>query len=257
MKLWTRDEEQILLRLRRRGDSVSQVAEVLSRSRAAIAVRSQRLGATRADGRHHSSKHSHLRKAAMTYYLTHSFEETAKRFELSHSEFKSLLTGSYRDPALRHLRKDGRRRDAWSVDEILFLLRASGIQPRAWIAKKLGRGTLQSVKEQTERQRLPTRYVNGIPLRWTRELLGIEDLEVGFKVKAGPTGRHHLIDCRPILVPWIVLDWLIKRLPFLDVPDHIVAIVDAMKRFQLFIHGTRGVEDTVHAIQAILSERDT
>lgn len=247
---WTQTEDRELARLRRAAAPDAAIAAALGRSTAAVMGRRQELGLCGSVGES-NAKHKHLRKAAMTYFVTHSWKETAKHFGLTTNEFKSLMTSGYRDPALLHLRKDTRRHDAWTFAETMTLLRASGLQPRSWIAKRLSRGTKEAVKEQLARLGTGTRHINGIPLSWVHELVGL-DIEIGFKVKAGPKGRG--CDGRPILVPWVVLDWLMKRLPFLEVPGHLVEAFGAMAHFQKLVHGTRGVDDTMAAIQYILSE---
>jgi len=200
------------------------------------ANRSGRLGSWNA-------KHSHLRARAMRYFLTHTFAETMKHFKLSSSELKSLQTVSYRLPEFAGLRKDRRRHDVWTFKETMFLLRHAGLQPRTWIAAKLKRGGMDAVKEMTHRLKSNTRYINGLPRRLAEELLGHE--VGGFKVKAGPTGAG--VDCRPIIVPWVILYSEARGSP--SIPQHIHDALRAMSRFQKRIHGTRGINDTLASIR--------
>lgn len=245
MKRWTKAETTELHRLlRERRLNYRQISEVMGKSKNAIAIRALRSGLGR-----RINKHKHRRLAAMEYFLTHSFEQTRKRFRLTASEFKSLQTVSYRDPALSHLRKDSRRHDVWSFDETMFLLRHAGLQERKWIASKLKRGTMHSVKEMTSRLGSNTRYINGLPRRLAEELVGHE--VEGLKTKAGPTAPG--VDCRPIIVPWVVLYSEARRSS--TISAHFLDALRAMSRFQKRIHGTRGINDTVASIKRGIAKR--
>jgi len=250
-KAWTAAEERELTRRMRARESYDTIAAAIGRTAVAVQVRAIRLRLTPPVGTS-NAKHKHLRESAMAYYLTHSFGETAERFGLTLSELKSLMTSGYRDPTLRHLRKETRRHDAWSFDETMLLLRAAGVQPRTWIARRLDRGTKEAVKEQMARLGVRTRYVNGIPLTWLRELVGCS-VEAGFKVKAGSGGggRHGRGATHTHLVPWVQA-WPIAAL--YDAPEHLVEAFRAMARFQMKIHGTRTISETVVALRRILSE---
>ena len=199
----------------------------------------------------HSStgiKHMHLRKKVMTYFLTHSWIETYKAFDLTPSELKSLFTVGYRDKKLLHLRKDKRRNDVWSMREILFLIRASGIQNREWIAEKLDRGSYHSVKEQVKRMNTKTRYMNGLPLRLAEELLGVP-ME-GIRVKAGPSSIG--FDGRTLLVPWVILFSRSKRLE--NISFEVRSCLSSMSKFQMMAHGTKTIKSTILSIQNILEK---
>lgn len=254
---WTKSEERELRRLLRdKSLLVSEIAEILGKKEQTVRYKVRTWGidiraraiATGKLGRW-NSKHAHLRQKAMLYFLTHTFEETCKKFGLSRSEFRSIQTVSYRDPALAHLRKDPRRKDIWTFDETMFLLRSSGLQPRTWIAAKLKRGGVHAVKEMVSRLNSNTRYINGIPKPWAAELLG-HKVE-GYKVKAGPTAQG--VDCRPIIVPWVVLYSEARRST--RIPAHLRDAIGAMAKFQKRVHGTRGIKDTISSIQGILRRR--
>lgn len=241
------------LRALARGDLfATEIAEQLGKSAGAVRYKLRRLGldpAARAkrSGRlgQWNAKHAHLRRPVLEFYLTHSAGETQKKFGLTAREFKSLLTVSYRDPKMTDLRKDTRRHDPWSFDEIVFLLRHAGLRERRWIAAKLNRGGVDAVKEMVARLGANTRYINGLPKRLAEELVGHE--VHGFKVNAGPDGRHAGIDCRPIIVPWVRLYYEAKRSQ--TTPAHLVDALRAMARFQQRIHSTRGILDTVASVE--------
>lgn len=251
---WTKQEIKELERLASNKDLfATEIAKKLGRSPGSVRWKLRKIGISPQQRAPRmgkwNAKHAHLREKVMTYFLTHSFDETCKRFDLTRSELKSLQTAAYRDPELSHLRKDKRRKDAWSFDETLFLLQASGLQPRAWIAKQLKRGSMHAVKEMVSRLNTNTRYLNGLPKRLAEEITGHE-IE-GFKVKAGPTGPK--VDCRPIIVPWVILYSEARRSS--RVPAHICDAIGAMAKFQKRIHGTRGIKDTLESIEKIIGKR--
>jgi hypothetical protein len=248
---WTTAQDAELLRLAKSGRLfASEIAELVGRTKEAVRYRLRKLGLdlakrAKASGRmgQWNAVHAHVRQRAMRYFLTHSFEDTMKKFKLTKSQLKSLMTASYRDEKCAHLRKDKRRHDVWSFDETMFLLRHAGLQERRWIAARLKRGTMQSVKEMTSRLGSKTRYINGLPKRLAEELIG-HQVE-GFKTKAGPTGPG--VDCRPIIVPWVTL-YSEARKAVPCPPEHIADVLRAMAQFQRRIHGTRGIADTVESI---------
>jgi hypothetical protein len=193
-----------------------------------------------------NSKHAHLHKKVLVYFLTHSLEETRKRFSLTASELKSLFTVAYRVPEFKHLRKDRRRHDPWTTDDYLFMLRAAGVQPRSWIARKLKRGSYHAVKDRIKSVGSTTRYINGLPLKLAEELLG-KPINDNFKVNAGPHSDHGDFRCR--LVPWVVLNSKAKRS---KLPEHLKRGLSVMAKFQMNIHGTKTIKATVQNICNIL-----
>ena len=253
---WSASEKRELKRLLKTNLLCTEIAEKLGKKPQTVRHQARQLGISPAKRAKKSgkmgawnSKHSHLREKVMTYFLTHTWDETKKKFKLTQSEAKSLFTVGYRDPRLMHLRKDTRRNDVWSLDETLFLLQHAGIQPRIWIARKLKRGERHTVKEQVKRLNCGSRYINGVPTKWA-ELLLRKTVDTGMKVKAGPRGPHGNVDCRPILITWVDLYSKAKRCS--HIPDHIVAAIGVMATFQKKIHGTKGIKDTVESVKICL-----
>jgi len=191
-----------------------------------------------------NAKHSHLREKAMTYFLTHSFEETQEKFKLKRSELKSLFTVGYRMPEFAHLRKDKRRKDVWSQKETLFLLRNAGIRDRKWIAEKLRRGTMHSVKEACYRLHLSSKYVNGIPEKWVNELLPCLKLKP-IKTQAGPKSAY--CDFQFKIIPWVMLYDLIKYRK--KIPEHLRSAIKAMAKFQHMIYDEKNSQVIINQIK--------
>lgn len=235
---WTKEETARLKRLARTDMFFSEIAKELGKTPGAVRHRAHRIEVSRkVNGRmgKWNSKHSHLREGVFRYFLNHTWEETREHFHLKDRELKSVFTVGYRDPKLRHLRKDGRRHDAWSLDETLFMLRSSGLQPRDWIAKKLKRGTMQSVKEALDRNRAQSRYINGMPIGWALTLFGDSAIGMGIKTKAGPTGTGPA-GFQFRLIPWVEVERLIKGK---SVHPEVRAGIEAMAKFQRWLHGVK------------------
>lgn len=222
----------------------SEIAKILGRSRSECQQRGQYMGLKNPTYQIRQTKHAHLRKDLLHYYLTHSAEECQKKFNLTQSEFKSCLTYAYMDPKLAHIRKETRRRDVWSVEEIRFLLRHAGIQPRDWISRKLNRGGVHSVKESLSRLNLKSKHLNGMPKEWATILFGERFLIHAFKTKAGPAGRNQTFCFR--MIPWVKLEELIRDQ---TVPVDIQLAIQAMAKFQRWIFGTKDTEKIVSEIQ--------
>jgi len=178
-----------------------------------------------------NQKHFHLRESVMTYFLNHTADECCKKFKLTKSEFKSLMTSGYKDLRLKHLRKETRRRDAWSAREYKFLLQYSGLRPRWWIAKQLNRGGELGIKDRLDMHGISSKNLNGLTLSQFREAFG-KDPDWFIQTSAGPGGNlHGGTNGFFKIIPWVYLKREIdsKRLHAHEI---IVKLVEAMAMFQ-------------------------
>lgn len=229
-------------------------------------------------------KHKHLREPAMKYFLTHSLEETRKHFGLTHSEVGSLFRVAYRDPSLKHLRKDDRCHDAWELDQVLFVLRHVGVRPGEWIAKSLRRGkTRHGVKDLLENHcsGAQSRYLNGMPLSLATAVFGEQVRTRVIKTKAGPRGNSRAdgkvrrrCDFAYKLLPWIEAEELLDRgltrqlkgsgrwsperalrAPRLKVSRDVEKMIRALAQFQRWLHGVETTRQIRSRIQAALKGR--
>jgi len=149
-------------------------------------------------------KHSHLHNSVLIYFLTHSFDETAKHFKLTKGELKSCMSAAYRDVTFRHLRKDTRTQAPWTTKQLLFLLRHSGLRPRKWIAEKLKRGNAHScIKERLQKLGVSSRTLNGFTLSQFRQVFQ-KDPGFFLRTDAGPQSPHAKCTLFKI-VPWIYM----------------------------------------------------
>lgn len=225
-----------------------------------------------------NKKHAHLREPVMRYFLTHSFEDTAKAFGLTLSETKSCITNGYKDPKLKHLRKETRRHDPWTSDELVFLLRHVGVRPRTWIAKKLKRGQgFESVKEALHRIQAgaSSKYLNGMPWGWAEQIFGDDAKELTIRMKAGPqglSGRNGKTTSTYQLIPWTDCEALLERgltRPLkgkgkwkpgteherLEISEEVKSAVRAMAKFQRWIHGVQSRRGVRNRIETALKGR--
>src|SRR3990167_3878756 len=254
-KMWTKEETLTLrILLRDKNLLATEIAEKLGRSPGSVRFQMRLIGISaherlQQSGRYPgrmNAKHKHLRKAVMRFFHKHTWEETRKKFSLTASEMKSLMTCSYRIDDLRQFRKDHRRKDSWTSAELRFLLQEAGLQRRKWIAKKINRGNGQGIKTKFKEIGISSRYVNGLP-KTMAEMLLCKPINYSIKVKAGPN-----IPFKPNLVPWVVLYSEAKKA---KARDDIIIACRAMSKFQKRVHGTRGVKDTLMAIETILGEK--
>jgi hypothetical protein len=218
-------------------------------------------------------KHAHLREDVLTYFLTHSFDETAKRFGLTRSEMKSCMSAGYLDPKLKHLRKEWRPHTPWSTKDWLFMVRHAGVRERVWIAKKLKRGhTYNSVKDSLAKFRGSGKYMNGMPWQWASQVFGLDAHHIAIQTKAGPTGGRGIFRYR--IIPWVTCERLISEgrvrkvygkgkcrperklaSPAITIHPEVVAGVRAMARFQRWIHGTESERVITGRIRNVLKQR--
>lgn len=183
-------------------------------------------------------KHKHLQEEVMKYFLTHTLKETEDHFNLTPSNLSSLFTNAYKDSKFKHLRKDRRNHTPWSDRDWIFMVRHSGIMPREWIAKKLKRGeTYNSVEDALAKFKGLGKYMNGMPVRWAANIFAAEELAHAIKTRAGPTGcSERGSDFRYLLIPWVTAERLIKHK---ELPKEVRIGIEALARFQCFIHGTK------------------
>lgn len=131
-----------------------------------------------------SKKHDH--KAILAYFVNHSFEETAKHFNLADFEIKSALTVAYRIPSLAHLRKDVRPKDRWTLEDDLNLISLASFNSRSEIAKQIGRLNSRVVKERMRKLNFSGKFLNGMPVTWAR-LIWPKKVILTVDTSAGPT----------------------------------------------------------------------
>lgn len=196
-------------------------------------------------------KHAHLRGPVMTYFLTHSMAETAKKFNLTASEVKSIFTIGYREEKFSHLRKDKRTHEPWSLSEWLFVLRRCGLIERGLISKQMGRsenGLHHAVKERIAAVGGgTTKFLNGMPIGWAEALWPVEMVRpYAIKTASGPTGGKRG-NFRFLLLPWIEAERMAK---VFVTPPEVIGCIRAMAKFQRFIHrrSDRAIRSTLKRI---------
>ena len=180
------------------------------------------------------NKHSHLREKAMTFFLTNTFEETRKKFKLTQSEMKSLFTLAYRMDELKHLRKDTRRRDKWSPEEIRTMLMWSGILPRKEIALMINRGNERVIKEKLSLLGISSRNVNGMNICQFRKTFGNVPVRL-VRTRAGPLSNFHFS-----IILWIDIKEMIDCNQIAP-SKTFCEVVEIMSMFQKFVWGNKNI----------------
>ncbi len=235
---WSQQQVEELIRLVKTGNILNKdIAEKLGKKPASVSFKLRRLGlkntaAKKVIGKW-NIKHAHLREKVMTYFLTHTNEETAKKFNLTKSELKSIFTIGYRLPQFKHLRKDTRRHDAWSTKEYKFLLQHSGLKSRDWIAKKLNRGGELVIKDRLDLLGVSSVTLNGLTISKFRDAFG-KNPEFYLQTEAGPKRqlKHKGNSCSFYkIVPWV---WLDKEIKLKRLKTHAVfsQLIESMAIFQ-------------------------
>lgn len=247
LRTWTQNQLAQLQELVQSGNyTYPEIAEKMGRSRSECQQRAEYMGLKNPTYIKRRSKHKHLRKSVLKYYMNHSAKEVQEKFKLTPSEFKSCLTVAYKNPEWAHLRKDQRRKDLWSVQEIKTLLQYSGLKPRNWIGRKLKRGGVHSVKESLSRLKIKSKHLNGMPVGWVETLVG-KDLEGFLKTKAGPNGGDGKdLFCFKI-IPWVKLNQMIHDQK--QINTEVQSAIRALSRFQAWVYGTKDVARITKMIQ--------
>jgi hypothetical protein len=201
-----------------------EIAKAMGMSRASIAIIVERKLGGNPNYMVRKTKHAHLRGDVMSYFMAHSAEETMEHFELTHSEFKSIMTVSYKIPEFKYLRKDTRRHDAWTTDQILKMLRYSGILRRSKIAEIIKRGSERVVKEKMASLKVATRNVNGSNISQFRRLFRREPSYI-IHGEAGPGSTK---TNRFVIVPWFHMVDMYRSVP------HNKSILKAFECYAMF-----------------------
>lgn len=256
IRKWTKSEDQRLASLAASGSWMySEIAEKMGIDAIRVRYRAKKLGLPSDPGKHKKGKwnvkHAHLRGAVMTYFLTHTKEETRQKFNLSEKEIKSLFTIGYREEKFAHLRKDKRTHAPWSLAEWLFVIRRCGLIERGVIAKKMGRslnGKHHAVKERVAKAGGgTTKFLNGIPIGWAEQIWPLDLIRhLAIKSASGPTGGVRG-NFRFLILPWIEAERLSR---VFVTPPEVSACIRAMAKFQRFIHrrSDRAIKSTLKRI---------
>jgi len=181
---------------------------------------------------HHNEKYTvAFKKQVIAYFKTHTARECAEKFKLSHTQIIGVLEMSRRNGLMCPTFKDKRTKKPWTLDELLFVIRHSGVRPRLWMGKQLGRGGARVIKERLRTLNSGTKWLNGMPKKWAEELWG--NVSCGIKTDAGPPGgsrgNFHFI-----VVPWTDCE---KLASLRETHDNVRIAVRAMAKFQKWIHG--------------------
>jgi len=248
---WDHEKEKELIRLVSLNRyTYPEISKMLKLSIESIRNKGQHLGLKNTVYSKNKTVTKHLRKPVMKYFLNHTWDQTKNHFNLRDSQLKTIFTIGYRDPKLKHLRKDKRRKDPWSKEELLLFLKYSGLLPRTEIAKKLNRGTKESIKEMLAKNRLHSKNINGLPERLANVIMPIG----GIKTFAGAQGKSG--KCCIRLVLWTVLYDAIKYITNIDIT--LKYAIRAMARFQKWVYNTNNVSKAVNNIlKEKINERNT
>ena len=255
-KQWPEHQvEQLKALVATKVHTYAEIAALMGLTRNQVYLRAVRLGLKNPAYMLRKTKHSHLHRQLLEYYLTHSAKECQARFGLTPSEFKSCLTCAYRALELAHIRKDKRRHDRWSAAESISLLRRSGVQPRVMIARHLNRGGVHSVKEQLSRLNTGGKFLNGMPSKWVEAAFPLYCDRLPFvKTQAGPSGRrvkHAKAGFEYVIVPWVALRPLLRC----RIDPLLKRYIRIMSTFQRWLFPDWTDADIIEFIHVIAKER--
>ncbi len=252
---WTPEELMHLGNLIHAGLTNKEIASEMGKSVAAISIKARRVWNGNPNYRKNITKHKHLHEPLLKYYLNHSAEECQRKFNLTKSEFKSCLTYAYKKPELKHLRKDTRRRDAWTAKEYRFLLAHAGLMPRNWIARKLNRGGHLGIKDRLDLLGISSQNLNGLTISKFRILFN-QDPRFYLQTKAGPQrktkSRANSASYYKI-IPWVWIDQEIKA-KRLQAPEMYQKMIASMAMFQEWIHGGNALRKMKRICNATLDD---
>lgn len=229
---WTDQELTYLGFLIESGHTYNEIYGLMpNRTKESIRIKAQRFfGGCKVKSH---TKHKHLRESVFKYFLNHTAKETMKKFKLNRSEFKSIFTVGYRDPKLKHLRKDKRNKDKWNSHHYKILLQNAGLKSRSEIAELIGKGNVNScIKERLQRLGLRSKNVNGVTLSQYRNAFKKEP-DFYIQTKAGP-GRGNNSSTHWKIIPWVILKKEINNKE-IEAPEIMKILIETMAMFQEWI----------------------
>lgn len=247
---FTNEDNKTIRRMIKEGATYPEIAKELRRSASTIAMHARKIGC--------SSRQNYFRQRGaycskstlqkiVDLYQTRTASEVAIEVGLEPYQVRHALDVAYKKHGYKI--KDKRRHDAWTSDELITLLQYSGLQERGWIAEKLKRGTMQSVKECLGRMSSTSRYLNGLPQKLAEQLLKVPLDAV--KTGAGAPGPNG--NCKTKIVPWVVMAAIIKK-QRLKLPEAVEAGIVALSKFQMKVHGCRSEFEAAFKVAARATE---
>lgn len=240
---WTQEKIDLVKKRSQDGLLIKDIAKELEISPHAASVTMRKYGIENTNSKgmmgKWNSKHSHMRRDVMEYFLNHTMPETMLKFRLTKSEFKSLMTVSYKMPELLHLRKDKRQnhRVMWTNTQIKRMLQMCGLRPREVIANEIGRGNARVIKEKLMHLKVQApKYLNGLSLTLFRSYFQAEP-SFFILTDAGPTNviKSHRMSGNFKIIPWVYIQDLIEN-DEINPPDLLKNWVKAMSEFQDWFH---------------------
>jgi transposase len=248
---YTEDENATIRRMIKEGATYREIAKALGRSVAAVQIQAYRKLGLSTRENYFKRRGSYCSRTTIRrifdLYETRTRAEVAELTGLSISQVSHALDVAYKKHGYKT--KDQRRHDSWTSDELITLLQYSGLQERGWIAQKLNRGTMQSVKECLGRMSSSSRYLNGLPQKLAEELLKVPLDAV--KTAAGAPGPNG--NCKTKIVPWVVMAAVIRKQKLKLAPAVEAGIV-ALSKFQMRVHGCRSEFETAFKVAARATE---
>lgn len=234
------NERKKIAELIAQGKSNPEIAKLTGHTRAKVACFVQKFLGGNPNYIRKRTKHKHLREEVMTYFLSHSAEESAAHFKLTISEFRSLMTVGYQCPEFSHLRKETRRHDKFTSNELVTILKYSGILSRQMISEIIKRDGARVIKEKLAHLKIASRNINGMNLTLFQKTFRTEPPR-SLKTLAGPekgNGSHFRIAL------WVdIEEWMILGI----IPSHplMLKYVESMAMFQRWIWGTDRVAENI------------
>lgn len=193
----------------------------------------------------HKHKKRDLYSKCLKYFQNHSFKDTAKKFDLTLNELKSVMSYAYQKENLAHIRKDRRRKDPWSVAEYRKLIQMSGLVQRKTIGKALKRAKgYQGIKDRLALLKLKSRNVNGLTYS---QYLEIFDKKPEFYIKTNAGSGN----TRILLIPWVYFTK--KKLK--GQPLFIQKMIESMILFQKWSHGTNSRKVILKKMQRLVNAK--
>lgn len=204
--------------------TISAMANELGRSRKSVERKLNRMG-LRSPSREAVTYTEEFKATVIAYYYATNRKETCEKFGISDRVIEGFISRKNKRLGLTSVKK----KNEWTTEETLILLRYIGLKSIPFIAMKLDK-TESAVNSYLKRRGYRLRYVNGLPQSIFEEMFS--------RTKELPFMRTVEGE---VFIPWSTFE---DNLGSISKGDEFqILIVKAMAKFQRFLHGVRNNTD--------------
>lgn len=204
--------------------TIDELAQKMGRSKKSVERKLNHLGLKRSS-EEYIRYNEDFKETVVAYYYTTNRKETCERFNISENVLEGFLTRRKRKLNITTTT----RKNEWTTDETLYMLRYIGLKPLSYIAQQMGR-TESALYSHIRRRGYRLSYVNGLPKELFDKIF-VRTSDMAFM-------RNFEGE---IFIPWTTFEDNLDKITNGD--EFQVIIVRSMAKFQRFLHGAKNNQE--------------